>query len=85
MTKFLILSANPVTKINNLGDTLLTSFETLAYTIFSIGFIFCALMVWKGSEENVPRFQKGMVFTGLAVAVVALIDVTISFIKTQVG
>lgn len=76
---------NPFTKINTFLGTIVTDVTGLAITIFTIGFIICAIGVARGSEENVPRFQKGLLWTGIGVVVVVLAKVIVTWIKTGVA
>ncbi|MCM3227563.1 hypothetical protein [Terribacillus saccharophilus] len=78
-------AANPFTGIKSFLNKLFTDVATTATIIFGIGFLFCALMAWRGSEENVPRFQKGMVWTGGAAAVAALAKVIVSWVQGGVA
>jgi len=75
---------NPFTKIDTFLKTIVLDVTNLALTIFIIGFIICAIGVARGSEENVPRFQKGLLWTGIGVVVVVLASVIVTWIKTGV-
>ncbi|MED5094485.1 hypothetical protein [Bacillus safensis] len=77
-------SSNPFTGIKKFLNSLFSDVSSTAITIFALGFLFCALMVWRGSEENAPRFQKGMYYTGAAVAVAVLAKVIVQYIKKGV-
>lgn len=63
---------SPFAKINSWVTGWAGDVTNLFITIVGIGFVFCAFMVWKGDEENVPKFKKGLLWTGAALAVVVL-------------
>ncbi|MFS0783353.1 TrbC/VirB2 family protein [Bacillus sp. 1P06AnD] len=71
-------AANPFDKIKTLLNTLQSNITNTFITIFIIGIIICAAMAWRGSEENAPRFQKGlmMCIAGLVIFVLGPIIVT---------
>ncbi|NUH84734.1 hypothetical protein HUN92_13495 [Bacillus firmus] len=76
---------NPFTGIKAFLNTLFSDIASTSITVFGLGFLFCALMVWRGSEEHVPRFQKGMFWTGAAVAVSVLAKVIVTYVKNGVA
>jgi hypothetical protein len=78
-------AANPFTGIKNFLGSLFSDVTSTSITVFALGFAFCALMVWRGSEEVVPRFQKGMFWTGCAVVVSVLSKIIVSYVKNGVS
>ncbi|MCM3405453.1 hypothetical protein [Cytobacillus oceanisediminis] len=75
---------NPFTGIKTFLDGMFSDVLSTSITIFGIGFLFCALMVWRGSEEHTPRFQKALGWTGAAVAVSALAKIIVTYVKDGV-
>lgn len=75
---------NPFTGIKTFLDSLFSDVLSTSITIFGIGFLFCALMVWRGSEEHTPRFQKALGWTGAAVAVSALAKIIVTYVQNGV-
>lgn len=76
---------NPFTKINKFLGTVTSDLTNLGLTVAVIGFLFCALMIFRGSEENVPRFQKAAFWTGFGVVVIVLAKVVVAWIRTGVA
>lgn len=76
---------NPFTNIQNFIDGLTSDVSNLALSIFVLGFILCAVMIFRGSEENVPRFQKGAFWTGVAVVCTVLAKIIVGYIKGGVA
>ncbi|CAI6330516.1 hypothetical protein [Bacillus subtilis] len=84
-SSFVLGAANPFTGIKHFLSGLFSDVTSTSITVFALGFAFCALMVWRGSEDTVPRFQKGMFWTGCAVAVSVLAKVIVSYVKSGVS
>lgn len=78
-------AASPFQKIGSLLTKISGDVTTNLITIFVIGFCFCAFMVWKGDEENAPRFKKGLIGCGLGVIVFTLASVIVNYIKAGVS
>lgn len=76
---------NPFTGIKSFLNLLFSDIASTSITVFGLGFLFCALMVWRGSEEHVPRFQKGMFWTGAACAVSVLAKIIVTYIQNGVA
>lgn len=76
---------NPFTNVNRFFQGIITDASNLTLTIATLGFIFCALMVWRGAEESVPRFQKAMVWIGGGIVVVVLAKVLVAWIRAGVA
>jgi len=78
-------TTSPVDKVKTFLEGLKTDLSDLGLTVCTIGFIVCAFMIYRGSEENVPRFQKGAIWTGGAVAVIVLARIIVDWIKNGVN
>jgi type IV secretory pathway VirB2 component (pilin) len=76
---------NPFTKIKTFVDSIVGDVTGLFYSVAILGIVFCCIMIWRGSEENVPRFQKGIVWAIIAIAVVALSKIIVTWVKTGVA
>lgn len=76
---------SPFAKINSFLNTWTSDLMTLFATLAAIGFIFCAFMVWKGDEENVPKFKKGLTWTGIALIVTILAPAIVKWIQSGVN
>lgn len=73
-----------VAMFNSIQALLLSLFidmQTTFITLFAIGFLFCAMMIWQGDEQNAPKFKKGLGFTGAAVVVFALAKPIVEYIQ----
>lgn len=76
---------SPFTKIQNLFNAIITDVTSLFYTVMFLGILFCAFMLWRGSEENHPRFQKGIAGCFIAIIVVAVGKIAITWIRTKLA
>lgn len=76
---------NPFTNLNRFITSITNDLSNLALAVAVLGFLFCALMIFRGSEENVPRFQKAAFWTGASVAVIVLSKVIVAWIKAGVA
>ncbi|MEH2980229.1 MULTISPECIES: hypothetical protein [Bacillus] len=87
LTSSFVLGAanNPFAGIKHFLSGLFSDITSTSITVFALGFATCALVVWRGSEETVPRFQKGMFWTGAAVVVSVLAKVIVTYVKSGVS
>lgn len=86
MNQMLVLGAtSPFTKLNAFIKSITSDVLTMGFSVAILGFIVCAIGAWRGSEENVPKFQKGLMWTGTAVAVMALAKIIVPWIKAGVA
>lgn len=76
------MQMNPFTKINSFLGTIFSDLTLTAATIFGIGFLICGLFVWQGSEEQVPKFKKGLIWTAAGFTVSLLAKVIITWMQT---
>ncbi|MEK6189801.1 MAG: TrbC/VirB2 family protein [Carnobacterium alterfunditum] len=76
---------NPFVNIQKFVNSITTDMTNLALSIAVLGFLFCAVMIFRGSEENVPRFQKAAFWTGGSVVIIVLSKVIVSWIRTGVA
>lgn len=76
---------SPFAKVQNLINAVTTDVINLFYAVAILGIVFCAFMIWRGSEENQPRFQKALVGTISAIILVALARVIVTWVKTKVA
>lgn len=76
---------NPFNNINRFIQSITSDMTNLALSIAVLGFLFCAIMIFRGSEENVPRFQKAAFWTGASVGVIVLAKIIVSWIRTGVA
>lgn len=76
---------NPFTKITTFINAITTDATNLFLSVAVLGFIFCAFMIFRGSEENVPRFQKAAFWTGVAIVIVVLAKIIVTWIKAGVA
>lgn len=84
--QLLVLGAtSPFTKLNAFVKSITTDVLNTGFSLAILGFIVCAIGAWRGSEEHVPKFQKGLTWTGIAVAVMALAKIIVPWIKAGVA
>lgn len=76
---------NPFTNIQRFIDALTSDVTNLFLSLAVLGFILCAVMIFRGSEENVPRFQKGAFWTAMSVVVIVLAKIIVGYIKAGVA
>ncbi len=76
---------NPFTKLNTFLGTLTTDVTNTALLIAVIAFVFCGIMIFRGTEENVPRFQKATMWVGAGVIVIVLSKVIVAWLKAGVA
>lgn len=76
---------NPFKNIDKFVKSFTTDITNLGLSVAVIGFIICAFMVYRGAEENVPRFQKGMFWCGVGVGVIVLAKIIVGWIKAGVA
>lgn len=86
LTKLCVLTAkNPFTQTDIFIKASYSSMLNLALTAFGVGFLFCALMIWKGDEESVHKFKKGAFWTGVGVVGVVLAKGIVLWISAGVS
>ena len=74
-----------VAMFNSIKSLLLSLFidmQTTFITLFAIGFLFCALMIWQGEEQNAPKFKKGLGFTVAGVVVFLLAKPIVEYVQS---
>ena len=76
---------SPFSKVQNLVNALITDISNLFFTVAVLGIIFCGFMLWRGSEENHPKFQKGLVGCIGAIILVALAKIIVPWVKLKVA
>lgn len=76
---------SPFSKVQNLVNALISDITNLFFTVAVLGIIFCAFMIWRGSEENQPRFQKALVGTIGAIIIVALAKIIVPWVRLKVA
>lgn len=72
-TNLWVLGAiNPFQKTNTFATNTYQDILSLVITAFVIGITVLSLAIWKGDEENVHKFKKGLFWTvaGFVVAVI---------------
>lgn len=82
----LVLAAvTAFTKIDTLLKAFYADITSTGITLFSIGLLICALIVWRGSDESAQKGKKGVVicFAGAVLFLVA--DLFVTYIKTKMG
>ena len=84
MIKYFVLGAdNPFLSIKKLLDAMFNDVLSTFITVFCLGFLFCALMLWKGSEESAPKFQKGLIGTIIGIVVFTLAKVIVAYVQAK--
>lgn len=76
---------SPFTKVNNFFNAVISDVTNLFYTVAILGIIFCAFMIWRGGEENQPRFQKALAGCIGAIILVALAKIIVPWVKLKVA
>lgn len=76
---------NPFTNVQRFINSLTSDVTNLALSIAVLGFIFCAIMIYRGSEEHVPRFQKAAFWTGVSTGLIVLAKIVVGWIKAGVA
>jgi len=81
-TKLWVLGAvNPIKKADTFSQGVFNDLTSLAITVFGIGVVVCALGVWKGDEENVHKFKKGLTWTVIAFVIAVLAKGILAWVK----
>ena len=75
---------SPFAKVNAWMSTWSVDLLQLAATAFGIGIIVCAFVIWKGDEENVPKFKKGLFWTIAGFIVCLLAAGIITWVKSGI-
>lgn len=76
---------NPFSRINSFISAQYTEILNLFLTVSAIGVLVCAFMIWQGSEENVPRFKKGLFWTLVALVIAVMAKGIITWVKAGVA
>lgn len=70
-------------RIENLILQIFTDLQTTFIWIFAIGILACSIMIGFGSEENAPRFKKGLIFCIVGAVIFLLAKPVIQYIQTN--
>lgn len=76
---------NPFTNLTRFFTSLTTDLTNTALVVAVIAFIFCGIMIFRGTEENVPRFQKATMWVGAGVIVIVLAKIIVGWLKAGVA
>lgn len=82
---FVLGATTMFTQIGKLLTGLRTDISNTFITLFIIGLLFCALMVWVGGDENAPKFKKSLLvcLAGLVIFIIA--GPIVTYVKTKLG
>lgn len=76
---------NPFTNINKFVVATTGSVTTLVISIFILAIIVTGAMVAWGSEENVPRFKKALIWSIVGLMVTVLAKTIVTWVRTGVA
>jgi|APAga8741244001_1050109.scaffolds.fasta_scaffold49766_1 hypothetical protein len=78
-------ATSPFTKIKSWLNGAYSDILSTGIIVFAIGFVICAIGVWRGSDDAVPRFQKGLIWTAGGVIVAVLSKVIVAWVQGGVA